>query len=378
MKYHVGRILSLLMLLVVAIGATGCRYGKNRYYDFRDTFHLGAGLTAESSRSIIPPSLGVYAELTDFIHLGAITHNGVTAELDLRGSYVGPESTTRFGFLWWQKLRRNEDYSRAHYYNYFKDRNTPWAARMEALDMRLKGRPAKQLHYERWANNYSKGTALMHRGWQYWGYSGIEVAICEPFLTHWGVMARVGIDPSEISDFLLGFFLIDFKHDDLTEDEFNYMTGRAGKDGDGTGAGAGPGVEGLPGDADADRDLNEALEPFPEMQIIYFDTDKDLIRGDQVSRVQANLDYLLAHPEIKVRIEGHCDERNTQEYNLNLGMRRAKAVQAWFISKGLPAERIQIDSKGEEEPAALGHNEAAWKQNRRAEFKKVVRIKATN
>ena len=105
MKYHAARMLSLLMLVLVALAATGCRYGTNRYYDFRDTFHVGVGITAESSRSIIPPSLGVYAELTDWLHLGAITHNGLTAELDLRGTFVGPESTTRFGFLWWQMLR---------------------------------------------------------------------------------------------------------------------------------------------------------------------------------------------------------------------------------------------------------------------------------
>jgi peptidoglycan-associated lipoprotein len=380
MKYHAARMLSLLMLVLVALAATGCRYGTNRYYDFRDTFHVGVGITAESSRSIIPPSLGVYAELTDWLHLGAITHNGLTAELDLRGTFVGPESTTRFGFLWWQMLRRNEVYSQAHYFNYFKYRNSPWCQRMEALDMRLKGRTAKELHYERWANQYSKGTALMHRGWQYWGYSGLEVAICEPFITHFGFMARAGVDFSEFSDFLLGWFTLDFKHDDLTVDEYNAKAGidKKGAGGDGVGANPGAPGDGLPGDAAAERDLNEQLVPFPEMNIIYFDTDKYNIRPDQQPRAEANLKYLLEHPDVKVHIEGHCDERNTQEYNLNLGMNRAKAVQKYFIDNGVAAERIQIQSKGEEEPAALGHDESAWKQNRRDEFKRVVKITATN
>ena len=144
--------------------------------------------------------------------------------------------------------------------------------------------------------------------------------------------------------------------------------------------GANPGApgDGLPGDAAAERDLNEQLVPFPEMNIIYFDTDKYNIRPDQQPRAEANLKYLLEHPDVKVHIEGHCDERNTQEYNLNLGMNRAKTVQKYFIDNGVAAERIQIQSKGEEEPAALGHDESAWKQNRRDEFKRVVKITATN
>ena len=95
------RIGGLLILAVMLVMTTGCRYLTNRYYDFRDTFALGVGVTAENPfTGIIPPSLGVYAEVTDWLQLGAITHNGYTAESDLRGSFAGPESYTRFGFLW--------------------------------------------------------------------------------------------------------------------------------------------------------------------------------------------------------------------------------------------------------------------------------------
>ena len=78
--------------------------------------------------------------------------------------------------------------------------------------------------------------------------------------------------------------------------------------------------------------------------------------------------FLNSHSSIKVRIEGYCDERGTQEYNLALGERRAKAAQDYLVFLGVASERIATVSFGEEKPIDSGHNEAAWVKNRRAHF----------
>jgi len=101
---------------------------------------------------------------------------------------------------------------------------------------------------------------------------------------------------------------------------------------------------------------------------VYFDFDKSNIRSDQIDSLGTNAKYLLDHPDQSVLIEGHCDERGTNEYNFALGERRANACSSFLISRGVPAKNIQVVSKGEEEPATLGSNEAAWAKNRRAEF----------
>ena len=221
---RISRILIVASLLTLT---TGCRYFTNRYYDFRDTFSVGAGVTAENSRTgVIPCSLGAYVEVTDLLHLGAMKFNGYTAEADLRGTFVGPESSTRIGFLWWQMVQINQDYENACYKNVFKDQDFPWCHRMESIEIRKYGRPAKQVHYEHWANYKVRGTWLLHRGWQYWEYFGAGIGIGDPFLTHMGVMARFGVDLSEVSDFALGWLFIDFKHDDMTHDEYIIYRGR--------------------------------------------------------------------------------------------------------------------------------------------------------
>ncbi|HEM46780.1 MAG TPA: peptidoglycan-associated lipoprotein Pal, partial [Alphaproteobacteria bacterium] len=80
----------------------------------------------------------------------------------------------------------------------------------------------------------------------------------------------------------------------------------------------------------------------------------------------ANAEMLLEHADIGLLVEGHCDERGTNEYNLALGEKRAKAVMDFLVTYGVPAERISIVSYGEEKPFAYGHDEAAWAKNRRA------------
>lgn len=374
---RVMRIAGLLVLAAMALGTTGCRYMTNRYYDFRDIYALGAGVTAENPKTgIIPPSLGVNVEVTDWLKLGAITHNGLTAETDLRGSFAGPESYTKFGFLWWQSVYKNQDYTHGAE-NYFKKADTPWAYRMESLAMSHHGRPAKRLHYEYWSDYRHNGIGLLHRGWQYWGYSGVEVAICEPFLTHAGVMLRAGVDPSEIMDFVLGWTTLDFKHDDLTPDEYRHFRGieKAAEPAAEAAPAEAAATEAGPQDAPVEGPRPGDIVPFPELKTIYFDYDKSNIRDDQQDEAKHNLDYLLANPDAHVLIEGHCDERGTIEYNLALGLRRANTVRDYFIKGGVATERITLQSYGEEQPEQPGHNEDAWKWNRRTAFKRVVTMR---
>lgn len=117
------------------------------------------------------------------------------------------------------------------------------------------------------------------------------------------------------------------------------------------------------------------IVPFPPeagIRTIYFDFDKSGIRNDQLSGLDHNLQYLLANPEVKVYVEGHCDERGTVEYNFNLGMRRSESIRNFLVKNGVNASRIVSASKGEEQPADPGHNEAAWAKNRRCEFFQIL------
>jgi len=111
-----------------------------------------------------------------------------------------------------------------------------------------------------------------------------------------------------------------------------------------------------------------AQETTPGLQRIYFDFDQSLIRPDMKPILQGNYDYLGRNAGIRIRIEGHCDERGTTEYNLALGERRAKSAFQYLMDLGVDPNRMSVVSYGEEVPLDPGHNEAAWAKNRRAEF----------
>jgi peptidoglycan-associated lipoprotein len=99
---------------------------------------------------------------------------------------------------------------------------------------------------------------------------------------------------------------------------------------------------------------------------IFFGTDEYGIDDEDRRTLEAQARWLLAHPAIGVTIEGHADERGTREYNLALGDRRANAAKNYLAAKGVPAPRMTVISWGKEKPVALGSNEEAWAQNRRA------------
>jgi peptidoglycan-associated lipoprotein len=103
--------------------------------------------------------------------------------------------------------------------------------------------------------------------------------------------------------------------------------------------------------------------------MIHFDYDRANVRpGDDAAALDAKVAILQANPNLRIRINGHCDDRGSDEYNLALGNRRAVAVKQYLVNKGIDASRIDTQSWGEERPAAMGSDESAWAQNRRAEF----------
>jgi len=101
---------------------------------------------------------------------------------------------------------------------------------------------------------------------------------------------------------------------------------------------------------------------------IHFDFDKSNIRPADAQILEANARWLLNNPGNLILVEGHCDQRGTNEYNLALGDRRARAAMNFLVAQGVPQNRISFVSYGEERPLCAEQNEACWSKNRRAMF----------
>ncbi|MBI4169974.1 MAG: peptidoglycan-associated lipoprotein Pal [Acidobacteria bacterium] len=114
--------------------------------------------------------------------------------------------------------------------------------------------------------------------------------------------------------------------------------------------------------------LAEKLNMQGILRRIHFDFDKYDLTAESVRTLGDNAVRMKEHSQFKVRIEGHCDERGTVEYNLALGEKRARAARDYLVSLGTPARGLGIISFGKERPMDPGHNEEAWALNRRAEF----------
>jgi peptidoglycan-associated lipoprotein len=115
-------------------------------------------------------------------------------------------------------------------------------------------------------------------------------------------------------------------------------------------------------------DLNELF--LKEVRDAYFDFNKSDIRPDAREALSKTAEFLKNYPQIKVTIEGHCDERGSTEYNLALGDRRANATKQYLVSLGISADRMTTVSFGKEKPFCMESNEACWQQNRRGHFVK--------
>jgi len=117
-------------------------------------------------------------------------------------------------------------------------------------------------------------------------------------------------------------------------------------------------------------------EPSPdelwlrEVHDAYFDYDKADLRSDAREALAKTADFLKRYPQVKVAIEGHCDERGSTEYNLGLGERRANAVKQYLTSFGVSADRLSTVSYGKEKPFCMENKETCWQQNRRGHFVK--------
>ena len=107
-----------------------------------------------------------------------------------------------------------------------------------------------------------------------------------------------------------------------------------------------------------------------ELQTVYFDFDRSEIRPDARSALKTNAQVLKENKDWGVvTIEGHCDERGSEEYNLALGERRANEVKRYLVDLGVPSSRLRTVSFGEARPAVPGRDESAWRYNRRSEFR---------
>jgi len=127
------------------------------------------------------------------------------------------------------------------------------------------------------------------------------------------------------------------------------------------------GIEGA--DTFDGRPLNPTNQDDPANRwVVYFDYDASTVDGSYTQMLAAHAAYLAQHPELTLTLQGNTDERGTREYNIGLGERRAQAVRDVLVLQGAPGNQINTVSYGEERPASLGHDEAAWRLNRRVEL----------
>lgn len=103
-------------------------------------------------------------------------------------------------------------------------------------------------------------------------------------------------------------------------------------------------------------------------RVVYFEFDRSNIPSEHLNTLDAHARHLIDNPDLKIRLEGHADERGSREYNIGLGDRRAQAVRRILLFQGVGNDQISTVSYGEERPAVQGHNEQAWAKNRRVEI----------
>lgn len=133
-------------------------------------------------------------------------------------------------------------------------------------------------------------------------------------------------------------------------------------------SGQGASSSGVAGGAQFQGDpLDNPDSPLAQ-RVFYFGYDSSQVSGTDRMALDAHAAYLASNPELNVRVEGHADERGSREYNIGLGERRAQSVRRFLLFQGASSSQITVISYGEERPAALGHDESAWGQNRRVEL----------
>src|SRR5438132_10410573 len=121
------------------------------------------------------------------------------------------------------------------------------------------------------------------------------------------------------------------------------------------------------GDRDFTKWMPSANQPF-KADAVYFEFDKATVKSSETHKLDSVASRMRQYQGKALRVEGHCDERGTEEYNRSLGDRRALAIREYLVRAGLDSQMIDTVSYGEDRPAVQGHNEAAWSKNRRGEF----------
>lgn len=112
----------------------------------------------------------------------------------------------------------------------------------------------------------------------------------------------------------------------------------------------------------------EPVKPKPTLKSVYFDFDKYDLTAEAKAILSDNAKILMDNPDIRVRLEGNCDERGTNAYNMSLGDKRANAVKNFLIQYGISPKRLETVSYGEERPVCREHNEDCWWRNRRVDL----------
>lgn len=120
-------------------------------------------------------------------------------------------------------------------------------------------------------------------------------------------------------------------------------------------------------DASEETPMRMDEEGLRTQRSVYFDLDQAAIKADYDPILQAHARYLARHPEARVRIEGHADERGSAGYNDRLGLKRAQSVRATLLGHGAGSSQVEVKSWGKRKPKLLGRNEEAWAENRRAD-----------
>lgn len=125
--------------------------------------------------------------------------------------------------------------------------------------------------------------------------------------------------------------------------------------------------EGSASDSEGSSEEEDQAADIPS--VVYFDFDQSQLKPETRSVLLRHAAYLRSNDDLSIRLEGHTDERGTREYNIALGERRANSVRDFLVLQGIDGSRIETVSYGEERPAVMGSNEAAWSKNRRVEIK---------
>ena len=116
------------------------------------------------------------------------------------------------------------------------------------------------------------------------------------------------------------------------------------------------------------KGVTAANKAFLAKRVVHFNYDSSDLSNEDYQTLQGHAQYLVANANSKVALTGHTDERGTREYNMALGERRSKAVESFLITNGVAATQLEAVSYGKEMPVDAGHDENAWKENRRVEI----------